>query len=201
MSPRQWDLDEDLPQLCRGQPGANDRAMKIVADFPDTPPCGLCGCCLRRCASVEKNGPRSRADLDWQHRQAGGQTWQFHRHAWIYSPQYSEFQRKPPRPNSASLWPSTTGTTGASRQHDSCPHQELVGPFSSPAHNMLHCPLDLSTQYRKFTTFILVFNQLSSILMPQRGPPSPPVAHDLLLCGVYAAGESNGPSALQSAEY
>src|SRR6516225_7429646 len=59
MSPRQWDLDEDLPQLCRGQAGANDRAMKIVADLPDTPPCGLCGCCLRRCVAVNKNGPRS----------------------------------------------------------------------------------------------------------------------------------------------
>ena len=88
-----------------------------------------------------------------------------------------------------------------SRQYGGCPRLELIGSAGSIAHNMLHCPLDLSTQYRKFTTFILVFNQLSSILMPQRGPPSPPVAHDLLLCGVYAAGESNGPSALQSAEY
>src|SRR5215471_7368059 len=51
----------------------------------------------------------------------------------------ANFQRKRARPISASLSLSTTGTTGASRQHEGCPRQELVGCASSAAHNMLHC--------------------------------------------------------------
>ena len=65
-----------------------DRAARFGADRPHAMvPRHMLWAALplaRRHVPVEQNGLRSRADLDWQHRQASVQARQLRRHAWIY---------------------------------------------------------------------------------------------------------------------